>query len=234
MSASRPLLCCLLSACAVLGKAEPQQELSIRGLSTNKNPQLADNVATARASNRAAWIKSNPRFVLDRSRGKPMLKLVGEPTSTGLAPELTPMKPVGKKATIKLKRSPAELTALSSLQVVRVATEASGLDLAVAHDRADRAVYREAILRFAQAQGKNDPTLYGTLIIVNYDADQKDDRVIVTADISVSFGDKTTVVSEQVAKTVVNEDQEEVPEEKGSDDLQRSASQPAAPGGLPK
>jgi hypothetical protein len=217
----------LLCACATLTRVQPAPEVLVRGLSSSKNPELAKDVARSRATVRAGLIKSSGRFVLDRSRGKPMLKLLSEPTSTGLSPDFEALRPVGQQAVIRLKRTPAELEALSQLQVVRVKTEASGLDLAVAQDRADRALFRDAILLFASAQLQNDPQLYGTLTIVNYGADATNERVVVRADIAVTFGSRSAVLARQAQKTTVNEDQEEVPEEKIDPPREEPASQSA-------
>ena len=207
------VLCVFATACATLGTAQPQKELVITGLSASKNPELAKKVAQARAVSRAGLVKSNVRFVLDRSRGKPMLKLVGEQTSAGISPDFEARKPAGQKALIRLQRTQAELDALSGLKIAHVEAEAAGLDLAVAQDRADRALFREAILRFAAAEQVGDPQLYGALTIVNYSAKDEGDRVSVNADIHVKFGDRSSTLSERTERKTFSEDQEEVPEE---------------------
>ena len=191
----------------------PDRELVITGLSANKKPELARAVAEARATARAGLVKWNARFVLDRSQKRPMLKLVGEATSSGVVPVLEPRKPSGQRATIRLKRTEAELAALRGLQVVKVQAEASGLDLAVAQDRADRALFRDAILTFASARGLTDSQLYGTITIVNYSAMDEGDRVAVRAELSVSFGARSSVINDGTPRATVSEEREETPEE---------------------
>ncbi len=211
------LLLLALSSCATLSAAAPEPELVITGLSALKKPDLARPVAEARAAARAGLVKWNVRFVLDRSRSRPLLKLVGEAASAGVTPASEPRKPVGQRATIRLKRTEAELAALRGLQVVRVQTEASGLDLAVAQDRADRALFRDAVLVFANARGLQDPQLYGSITIVNYSATDEGDRIVVRADLSVAFGPRAKVLNEGTPVASVSEDREETGEESWSD-----------------
>jgi hypothetical protein len=82
-------------------------------------------------------------------------------------------------------------------------------------ERADRAVYRSAILQFAQAKSRFDPKLFGVLRVVNYHATDDGDSVRVTADVAVMFG-TDAVMRKQAQQTQVSEEKEEVepPEEK--------------------
>ncbi len=202
-------------------------------MSALKKPEMARPLAEARAAARAGLVKWNVRFVLDRSRSRPLLKLVGEAASAGVTPLVEPRKPAGQRATIRLKRTEAELAALRGLQVVRVQAEASGLDLAVAQDRADRALFRDAILVFANARGVKEPQLYGTITIVNYSAVDEGDRVSVRADLSVSFGARAKVLGEGTPVATVSEDREETGEEDwsdGSTQAQATSAPASAPG----
>lgn len=207
----RLCLTLLLAGCVSLSTVPPVSEVTVVAVSSGRDVALAESVARNRAIARAGQIKQGLGFVLDRSRAKPMLKVFTESTA-GVIPSVEPRKPSGMRATIALQRTPAELQALAALKVARMQTEASGLDIAVAHDRADRTLYKEAILLFAKAEGKKERVLSGRITIVNYTAEDEKNMVRVQADVHVSFG-----AVEQKAKTadVANEELEEVepPEE---------------------
>ncbi len=207
----------LCGACAAsLERAEPERELTVVAVSSSRDEAAAKEVARGRALERAAKIghPGGMAFSLAKSRAKPRLKLMSRGVSLGLTPEIEVRKPSGARATIKLTRPDNALADLAALRIVRASAQASGLDLAVAQDRADRAVFCDAILRAAAALRKTDATLYGVLRVVNYHAADEGETVRVTADVSVTFGDDS-VVREQTQQTHVNEELEEVepPEE---------------------
>jgi len=211
------LLPLFLVHCATLQRAKPEREIVLMAVSSIRNPELARDTVRARVLDRAAQMM-NPQgiaFALDRSRGKPMLKLVSQNVASGLTPEVEPRKPIGARATVKIIRSESDLVELQALEVVDVAANATGLDVAIAQERADRAIYREAILRFAAAKGLSDPKLYGRLRVVSYQAVDSGEDIRVDAQISVVFSTDAVVRQAEEKKTFVNEELEEVepPEE---------------------
>jgi hypothetical protein len=206
--------------CASLQHAKPEREIVLIGVSSVRNLELAKDTARGRVLDRASQILSPTgiAFALDRSRGKPMLKIMSQGVPSGLTAEIEPRKPQGARATVKIARSDNDLADLRALDVVSVSADASGLDLAIAQERADRALFREAILRFASAKGLNDPKLYGRLRVVGYRAKDAGENVHVDAEISVAFSTDAEVRGE-AKKSYVNEELEEVepPEEKVDD-----------------
>jgi hypothetical protein len=210
------LLFFLISSCATLKRVEPLSEIVVVGVSSNKNLELANSAARARALDRAAQITSTQgtAFAFDRSHGKTILKLISQNVSAGVTPELEARKPVGARATIRVTRSASDLETLRALETVHVKAQASGLDLAVAQMRADRVLYRESIQHFARVRGKGDAKLYGLLRIVNYKVGDTGDTVDVEADIAVTFGTEA-VMRQQSERAAVSEELEEVepPEE---------------------
>src|SRR5687767_13600320 len=94
------VLYCLLASCARIERAAPERELLVTAVSSVRDAGLAKQNASARALDRAAalYSPSGIAFALDRSRGKPMLKLISQSVSTGVQAETETRKPAGARA----------------------------------------------------------------------------------------------------------------------------------------
>lgn len=177
-----------LEACALDGARQPGVALEIVGLSSQKNPELAQQAAGNRALARAAWVAKPDalRFTFTRTASGDALKLFApESPLTGLSPKVERQRPFGARAVVTVIRTADEQRALSARRAVHESASAQGLDLSTAQARADRTVLSRAI---AKSAARDATTVTGTLAIVNYTVTSVGQQVTVTADVAVSFG----------------------------------------------
>jgi hypothetical protein len=231
----------LVLACSPLAKAKPSAQLEAVGFSSERKYELAMPEAQNRALLTAAKLvrARAMSFEYMRERGVSRLRLVTPPALVSESAKVAPRKPFGAAARVVLKRAEEDMAVLSTLQVTQLSTEVQGLGIAEALKRAERDLYKQAIERFAKANGRDEEQLRGVLSLVEQELVDLNDRVTLRVIVAVEFdlaGASALAPAVEVSTFDVDREEIEPLSEQSleSEVRERPRSQPASqPASLP-
>jgi hypothetical protein len=146
---------------------------------------------------------------------------------------------LARRRGVVLKRAEEDMAVLSTLQVTQLSTEVQGLGIAEALKRAERDLYKQAIERFAKANGRDEEQLRGVLSLVEQELVDLNDRVTLRVIVAVEFdlaGASALAPAVEVSTFDVDREEIEPLSEQSleSEVRERPRSQPASqPASLP-